>query len=153
MQTSTVTVVAYKEATSQEVVIRPQDLEEKFTRGSGPGGQHRNKVETAVVLKHLPTGIQVRVEDSRSQAQNRERALAALRGKLREIQGRAVETSLTSLRRSQAGSGQRGDKVRTIQTQNGKVTQHSSGKQCSVRDYTKGRIWLLWEVAPKNLPC
>jgi peptide chain release factor 1 len=82
VHTSTVTVVVLEEPTSSELTIDPRDLEEKFTRGSGAGGQHRNKTDSAVQLRHKPTGVAVRAENGRSQAANRETALRLLRARL-----------------------------------------------------------------------
>ena len=148
VQTSTITVVvldaeALKTTTLDE--IDPKDLCETFTRGSGPGGQHRNKTETAVMLKHLPTGIMVRAEDNKSQKVNRENALMLLKAKLQEAEDSKNESSLRENRKEQAGSGMRGDKVRTVMVQHDQVNHHSSGSRCTYKDYTKGKIHLLWK--------
>lgn len=124
--------------------INPSDLEEQFTRGSGPGGQHRNKTETAVILKHIPTGISVRAEDNKSQKQNRESALSLLRARILQIEKDKKQVALSKVRKEQAGSGMRGDKVRTIMVQHGKVVHHSTGKECSFKEYSKGKVSLLW---------
>lgn len=118
--------------------LRRDDLEIKTTRGSGPGGQHRNKTETAVVVKHKPTGLTVRSEDSRSQEANRQNALALLRARLWEIQQAQVVGRRDALRKAQVGSGMRGDKVRTIRTQDGVVTDHVSGQRWPLGRYLNG---------------
>ena len=82
VHTSTVTVAVLDEPSEHELRIAPEDLDESFTRGTGPGGQHRNKRETAVVLRHVPTGITVRVDGGRSRHLNRQSALGLLRSRL-----------------------------------------------------------------------
>jgi peptide chain release factor 1 len=143
VHTSTVTVVVLAEPNSTELVIDPRDLEEKFTRGSGKGGQHRNKTDTAVQLRHKPSGLSVRAEKGRSQTDNRETALRLLRAKLIEAQQRSEAEQLYRERRQQAGSGQRGDKVRTIALQRDQVVDHRTGKSCSAREYLRGRLRAL----------
>lgn len=143
VHTSTVTVVVLPEPKETEFVIDPRDLEEKFTRGSGAGGQHLNKTSTAVQLRHVPTGVAVRAENGRSQADNRATALRLLRARLVEAQQRAAVDQRDRDRRQQAGSGQRGDKVRTIALQRGQVTDHRTGKSCSAREYQRGKLRLL----------
>ncbi|MFA6049745.1 MAG: peptide chain release factor-like protein [Candidatus Paceibacterota bacterium] len=145
VHTSTITVVVYPEPTEVEIKIDPKDLEEQFTRGSGPGGQHRNKTETAVILKHIPTGISVRAEDNKSQKQNRENALALLRAKIFQIEKDKKREELSKLRKDQAGNSMRGgDKVRTIMVQHNRVIHHKNNKECTYKEYTKGKLTLLW---------
>ncbi|MFV8754548.1 peptide chain release factor-like protein [Nannocystaceae bacterium ST9] len=140
VHTSTVTVVVLAEPSEAELEIDPRDLEEKFTRGSGAGGQHRNKTDTAVQLRHKPTGLAVRVENGRSQATNRETALRLLRARLIEAKQRAAAEQRHRERRELAGSGQRGDKVRTIALQRDQVVDHRSGRSCSAREYLRGKL-------------
>lgn len=142
--TSTITVVVFPEPTEVQIKIDPKDLEEQFTRGSGPGGQHRNKTETAVILKHKPSGLSVRAEDNKSQKQNRENALALLRARLFQAEKDKKRQELSKLRKEQAGSGMRGDKVRTVMVQHNKVVHHDNSKECSYKEYSKGKISLLW---------
>ncbi len=143
VHTSTVTVVVLPEPTETELSLDPRDLEEKFTRGSGAGGQHRNKTSTAVQLRHKPTGLSVRAENGRSQADNRATALRLLRAKLVEAQQRSATDQRDRERRQQAGSGQRGDKVRTIALQRDRVTDHQTRRSCSAREYMRGKLRLL----------
>lgn len=143
VHTSTVTVVVLAEPSSSELKIDPRDLEEKFTRGSGSGGQHRNKTDTAVQLRHKPSGLSVRAEKGRSQTDNRATALRLLRAKLVEIQQRSAADERDRERRHQAGSGQRGDKIRTIALQRDQVVDHRTGRSCSAREYLRGRLRLL----------
>ncbi len=140
VHTSTVTVVVMAEPSAGELELDPRDLEEKFTRGSGKGGQHRNKTDSAVQLRHKPSGMAVRVENGRSQATNRETALRLLRARLAAAKQQSEAAERHRLRREQAGSGQRGDKVRTIALQRDQVTDHRTGRSCSAREYLRGRL-------------
>ncbi len=140
VHTSTITVAVMPEAQRCSVHIDPRDLKEVFTRGSGKGGQHRNKVETAVVLVHQPSGLRVRVDGGRSQHINRVNAMAVLRARLqRRADEGAIERS-NARRRSQLGSGMRGDKVRTVAEQRGTVTDHRSGKTIGLREFRRGQL-------------
>lgn len=118
--------------------IKKSDIEETFTKGSGPGGQNRNKRDTAVVIKHIPTGITVRVENGRNQHINRENALLALSTKLEEIKKEEQYNRRREERKEQVGTGMRGDKVRTIQVKNNIVVDHRTGKRTTWKKYSKG---------------
>jgi peptide chain release factor 1 len=143
-QSSTVTVAILEEPKAHEVQIDPRDLEESFTRGSGKGGQHRNKTDTCVILKHLPTGIQVRVDGGRSQHLNRETALGVLRARLKEAGTERATKDRNARRRNQVGSGMRGDKVRTVALQRDTVTDHQTGRSTSAKSYLRGNLRELW---------
>jgi len=140
VQTSTVTVAVLREPTETEVVLNPNDIDRKTTRGSGPGGQNRNKVETCVVLTYLPTGLSVRCETERSQSQNEERALSLLRARIVEERASAASHAYNESRRSQLGSGMRGDKRRTIRFQDGIVTDHILDRRWRLKDYLRGNF-------------
>jgi peptide chain release factor 1 len=144
VQTSTVTVAILAEPTEVELCIDPRDLEESFTRGSGKGGQHRNKTDTCVILKHLPTGVSVRVDGGRSQYINRQTALGLLRARLMEAQGEKVVEARNRHRKDQVGSGMRGDKVRTIALQRDAVTDHRTERTMKAKDYLRGNLRELW---------
>jgi len=143
-QSSTVTVAVLEEPKAHEVQIDPRDLEESFTRGSGKGGQHRNKTDTCVVLKHLPTDIRVRVDGGRSQHVNRETALGVLRARLKETGSERASKDRNARRRRQVGSGMRADKVRTVALQRDTVTDHRTGRTTSAKAYLRGRLSDLW---------
>jgi len=140
VHTSTVTVAVLPEPTEDEVRIDPRDLEERFVRGGGPGGQHRNKTSTCVVLLHVPTQTRVRIDGGRKREANRKEALAVLRARLAAAQRERDEARRERHRRDQVGSGQRGDKVRTIQVQHDTVVDHRTGRRTRFRKYAKGRF-------------
>lgn len=127
----------------QKYVLNRNDVHKKYTRGSGKGGQKRNKVETVVVLTHIPTGLTVRCEEHRTQAKNEEVAWERLEQRLSDIDSSAHEASINSSRASQIGCGERGDKRRTYRIQDGIVRDDISGKTITVKDLYKGRIDLL----------
>lgn len=144
VHTSTVTVAVLDLPEEREFQIDPRDLDEVFTRGSGKGGQHRNKTDTCVVLKHLPTGITVRVDGGRSQHVNRQTALEVMRARLKsQVDDRATRGRNRD-RRRQVGSGMRGDKVRTVAIQRDTVTDHRTGKTMKAKQYLRGNLRPLW---------
>lgn len=137
VQTSTITVAILKEPSKQEFILRDQDLDIKTTRGGGNGGQNKNKVETCVVMTHIPSNTTVRI-DGRSQYQNRETAKEVLRAMLFKKQQERTWQEQDAARRGQIGSGMRGDKRRTIRVQHGVVHDHLTGKSWSWADYRAG---------------
>lgn len=138
VQTSTITVAVLPEPTATEVVLRDADLDYKFCRGSGAGGQHRNVTDSAVVLTHKPTGVVVRCESERSQHANKDTALAVLRARLWEVTQLALDGKRALDRKAQVGSGMRGDKRRTIRVRDDVVNDHVTGRQWKFRDYERG---------------
>lgn len=138
VQTSTVTVAVLREPTEQEVQLNESDLEIQAVRGSGPGGQARNKTASAIVIRHRPSGLMVRCDTTRSQPQNRATALSMLRAKLLDAKTTAVANATNDSRREQVGSGMRGDKVRTYRSQDDVVTDHRTGKKARLRDVVRG---------------
>lgn len=138
MQTSTVTVAVLPEPEESQIKILDKDVEVVPCRGSGPGGQNRNKVESAVMLRHGPSGIQVRCESERSQHQNRATAMALLRARLWQAENDKAFKVREENRRQQVGSGMRGDKRRTIRVQDGQVHDHETGRSWSFKDYERG---------------
>ena len=140
VHTSTVTVAVLPEPIAGVIDVREADLGWTTKRGTGPGGQHRNKTESAVVLRHTPSGLVVQCQSERSQKRNKDSALAVLRARLWAKQQVAAHDQRSAARRSQVGSGQRGDKRRTIRVQDGQVHDHVLGLRFRLEDYLKG-IW------------
>ena len=138
VHTSTVTVAVLDPDAVVGQVLNPKDVEVVTARGSGPGGQNRNKTESCVVATHRPTGIQVRIDNERSQHQNRAMAFKVLAARLYEMERERLQGQRESDRRQQVGSGQRGDKVRTYRTQDDQVTDHRLGVKSSLRKWYDG---------------
>lgn len=138
MQTSTITVAVLPEPQAVDVPIREDDLEWTACRGSGSGGQKRNKTANAVQLRHRPSGLLIRVETERSLTQNKATALASLRAKLWDAKRTALVNARAADRKAQVGCGARGDKIRTIRTQDDLVTDHQTGRTWSWKKYLRG---------------
>lgn len=124
IHTSTASVAVLPEARESDIEIRPQDIKAEFFRSSGPGGQNVNKVETAVRIYHLPTGLVVGSQDSRSQMKNREHAMMLLRTKLLASQREAAEAKTGEARREQIGTAERAEKIRTYNFPQDRITDH-----------------------------
>lgn len=140
VHTSTITVAVLPIPSPQEFSLSPDDLQIVTTRGSGPGGQNRNKVETEVVITHKPTGVQVRCGSERSQYQNRQLAMARLAAKLMQRQQERAQAQSDRSRRQQVGSGERGDKIRTIRAPANQVKCERTGRILPYTLYCKGHI-------------
>ena len=138
MQTSTITIAMLDELADTTVVIREEDLEWRATRSPGKGGQHVQKTDSAIQLTHLPTGLQIRAHEERSAHANRAIALERLRARLDADARSAAESARASDRRTQVGSGMRGDKRRTIRAQDDTVVDHETGRTWKLRDYVRG---------------
>jgi peptide chain release factor 1 len=127
IHTSTATVAVLAEVDEVEVEVKPDDIKMDIFHASGHGGQNVQKVATAVRLTHLPTGIVVACQDERSQLQNRLRALAILRARLYEIEVEKQAREVRDARRSQVGTGERAEKIRTYNYPQDRVTDHRIG--------------------------
>ena len=127
IQTSTVTVAVLPEAQEIDVEINPADIIMESCKSSGAGGQHINKTESAVRLTHKPTGIVVECQEERSQFKNRDKALKMLRTKLLDIKRCAQQNEIASERRTQVGTGDRSERIRTYNYPQGRLTDHRIG--------------------------
>lgn len=138
VHTSTVTVAVLPELEKEEFYI-DCDVEFRYDRGTGPGGQNKNKVETRVTATHVPTGTKVVCDVERTQGQNKRLALQLLRSRVHADKKRREQTRSAHERKLQVGTGMRGDKRRTIRTQDGWVTDHLLDKRWPLKMYLEGR--------------
>ncbi len=133
------TVAVLPDVEESALELRDADLEWTTTTSRGNGGQSVNTTFSCVVLKHKPTGVTVRCQNERSQYQNKKLALAVLRARLMEQKEREEQAARAADRRQQVGSGQRGDKRRTIRVRDGQVKDHVTGQTWRYEDYRDGK--------------
>jgi len=124
IHTSTATVVVLPVVKNVEFEVSEKDLEIEFTHSSGPGGQNVNKLETAVRIKHLPTGLVVTSQSQRQQHQNKERALEILKSKLYQLKLEEEQAKLGSERKKQVSTADRSEKIRTYNFPQDRITDH-----------------------------
>ena len=141
IQTSTATVAVLPEVEDVEIEIKDSDLIYESCKSSGAGGQHINKTESAVRLTHKPTGIVIECQEERSQFKNKDKALKMLRAKLYDIKQREQSEKVASDRKSQVGTGDRSEKIRTYNYPQNRVTDHRIGLTLySLEDFLNGNI-------------
>lgn len=138
IQTSAITVAVLPEPSETEIRINERDLEIKTCRAGSAGGQNVNKVESAVIVKHIPTGLAVRCETERSQLQNKQNALALLRARLQQAAKDASAGTRSDDRRSQIGRGVRAERRRIIRVPSDDVRDLLTGQRWTFKAYSRG---------------
>lgn len=146
IHTSAATVAVMPEVEAIDFELDEEELEITAMRSSGPGGQHVNKTSSAIRVIHLPTGIQVKCQEDKSQLRNKARALDLLRAKLYEIERMKREAERSEMRRTQVGSGDRSQRVRTYNWPQNRVTDHRVGASFSLEKILEGQLEPLFEA-------
>lgn len=139
VHTSTVTVAAFQLNDTQPLRLLDRDIDIRATRDSGPGGQHRNKTDSCIVMRHRPTGIEAKAA-TKSQHRNRVMARQMLEARVAAYHTEREHASEAASRRQMVGSGMRGDKVRTYRERDDQVTDHRSGAKLRLQDVLNGRL-------------
>jgi peptide chain release factor 1 len=141
IQTSTVTVAVLPEAEDVEVDVNPADIKFESCKSSGAGGQHINKTESAVRLTHKPSGIVIECQEERSQFKNRDKALKMLKTKLYDMKITEQNEKIALDRKSQVGTGDRSERIRTYNYPQGRITDHRIGLTLfSLESFLNGNI-------------
>lgn len=151
IHTSTASAAVLPKIEATELKINPADLEVTTARAGGPGGQNVNKVETAVRIRHIPSGIVILSRTQRSQGQNKEVGMELLRAKLYEIQQSRQISSLDDQRREQIKGAERSDKIRTYNFPQNRITDHRIGKSWhNLEDIMEGKLEPVIKAFSKN---
>ena len=141
IQTSTATVAVLPEAEDVDFQLNMDELEITTHRSSGAGGQHINKTESAIRIVHIPTGTVVDCQDERSQGKNKDKALKVMKARLAALDREKRESAIASERRSQVGTGDRSERIRTYNYPQGRVTDHRIGLTLySIESFVNGRL-------------
>ena len=141
IHTSTATVAVLPVVEDVEIEINPSDIKMEVFRSSGAGGQHINKTSSAVRLIHEPTGIVVECQTERSQFQNKDNAMRMLKTKLYDIEKQKQDSEVANARKSQVGSGDRSEKIRTYNYPQGRITDHRIGFSIyQIEDFLNGNL-------------
>lgn len=143
VHTSSVTVAVLEKDDYKEVDIYESELKIEYTKDSGPGGQHRNKTESCVVMTHLSTGIKVK-EAGKDQHKNKREAYKKIKTKVNNFYRTGKIEEEVEERREQIGTGLRGDKKRTYRVKDDMVIDHETGSSCSFKKFMKGNLELLF---------
>lgn len=152
IHTSTVSVAVLKPVSESEIKIESKDLRVDTFRASGPGGQNVNKVETAIRITHVPSGIVVSCQTQKSQSKNREAAMDILRAKLKEMMDKKITGEITAERRAQIGMAERSEKMRTYNFPQNRITDHRIGKSWhNIEKILDGYLEPVIETLAQNL--
>ena len=142
-QTSIITVALVDPNDKLEFSLNRNEVDRQYTRSGGKGGQNVNKVSSCVILTHRPSGIQIKCQDTRDQYKNEEIAWQRLEERLKSIEEVKWNKKVYQNRLDQVGSGSRSDKKRSYRIKEDLVIDHETGKQCSFRDFSRGKLELL----------
>lgn len=145
VHTSTITIAVLASTEAAEIQLNDSDFSWTAIRGSGAGGQARNKTSNCIMLTHKPSGITVRVENGRSQHQNLQTAKTMVLAKIRKASLDAAKTAMDATRKRDLGTGQRGDKIRTIALQRDQVIDHTRNHRMTATQYLKGNLDALYD--------